>query len=140
MTFEEIYKRYLNYSHEQRFEAVCASSDAVIGALEAAEFTQEEQFKFFNTLLGVFLASDGKVSNNEAVYYNSLFKTNYSIQELESAFLSCKNPELVEEMDRIIDGMNDELKAHVCVIGLGFLTCDGELTVEEQKLFQKIIG
>ena len=137
---DELYQVYLGLNDRERFARVATAAERIKEHLLGLDIEQEVKTSFFYSLIGIFLAADKKVSASEADYFNALFNSKLSPQDLASDIGACLDPELIKMVDDIVDGMPDDVKVAVCIFGIGFLSCDGELTSEEKALFEKIIS
>lgn len=139
-SIQDIYRDFLNHSESERLELARNAAGVVIRFLGETGLTDEQQLNFFFSAVGLFIAADGKVTAEEARLFNSLLGTQLSQQDLANGFANSSSVEFINAMDEIIDSMPEDDKTALCILGLTFLTSDGELTQREVAVFEKILA
>lgn len=140
MTAEELFNAFLNQTPEQRLETALQNGARILNFLEGTELDDQHKFSFLLHTIGMFVAADGNLTRGELELFNQVFRRNFSPEEVVELLSICADPNFVDEMDRIIDSLPDEIRFSICSVGLCFASADGELNEKELDLFAKILN
>ncbi len=138
--FNDVYKTFLNLSHQERVNVAGNATAQVIKYLEGKGAESDLIGAFFGTLLGLFIGADGKITPSEADIYNQLFGTKYSPNELVDYVNSCLTKENYDAVNGIVDNMDKDNKYACCYIVLAIITDDGEIDETEAGLFEELLA
>lgn len=139
-TLQEYFEEFVNLSHEERVERAASAVRPIIDFLQAQGLDDQNVVKFFFYITALFTRADGETTYEEFKLFNDVTGFGVSEKDFNEFMAGGENPEFVNEMDKMIDSMSDEAKGAVCFYGLAFISADDTITVEEQKVFIKILG
>ena len=143
MKLEEYYNWFLQLENSKRLSKAVSSHTNLTVYLKGIGVDKEQIKKLLNSIVGMFIVADGKVSSKEAEYYNIVFLNSvkgYSPSDIAQAFKDYQRPEYIEQLIKIVNSLDKNAKQDVLTLGIAFLTCDNELTDSEKKLFEKILA
>ena len=140
MTIEEIYSDFLKMSADDRRKYAAGAGLRILEGLKALGVDEENSYKFIVSVIGICIAADGRVTQGEADMFNFLFGSNLSVNDLAEMCGCAADPEFVDAWDKLVDRAPEEVKGDFCILGLAFLSDDGQLTPAEKALFEKILA
>ena len=139
-TLQEYFQEFVNLSHEERVERAGSTVGTIVNFLKANDFDDQKVVQFFVYVTALFTKADGVTAYEEYKLFNDVTGFNVKEADFRAMMESGDDPEFVNQMDKVIDSMSEEAKGAVCYYGLAFIAADDTITVEEQKVFLKILG
>ena len=140
MTFNELYREYVNHSPAQRVAVAQRAAANVLRALEEGGVEDEVKFGFLTNVVKLFVSADRNCSAEEADLFNAVMGTSLSFEQFYNLTNGGGDPKFIQTMDEIIDSLPDEVKVDVCTFGLTILCADDKITGAEQAVFEHILG
>ena len=136
-----LYVQFVNHSEEERVALARDAAGAVFSFLATTSLSKEEQLDFFVKCVALFVSADRLCSESEYKLFKAIFDdVDFTYEEFFNLTNGGADPNFVEALDELIDSMPAEAKTALCVLGLTFLASDDNLTPDEPRLFEKIIG
>ena len=142
--YDEVYQQWFALSRDERVN-LCQNA-----TLELLQFFKDQgilddedgqrfAITFLNTLIGLAVSADWKITADEAALYNAVFSTEYTPQDLAKLLAETRqSSENIEILDKIVDAMDEEHKTLCIYIVLTIASADGEISEEEEALLMKL--
>lgn len=136
MDLRQMFQEVLDMPHKERVDLAKQAFSAF-----AKEFSDKETFTaFLGILVAISAAVDGKVSEEEYQLFIDISGLSFSRNEFFDLVSNNASTEAYELVDEVVDNMSNDGKKGALLFALAFMTSDGELTVNEQKLFAILLN
>ncbi len=133
-------QQIVNLDFDARVEKGRKAVDGIIAVLNKQKLNPDQQKFFIESLAKLFVSADHKCSQAEYKLYVHILKKDISYEEFFEITNHGADSKFVENLDSIIDQLSGEEKTPICIFGLCLLASDDKITVEEQKLFNRILA
>ena len=138
-SLEELFQEYVNLSHVERVKKAIEASQYIIGVLKENNWEPKDINTFLTCVTILFANADGKIAEEEYSLFKDITKGPITREEFRALADTFDADKFVDDMDEMIDGLPDDIRGAIFQYGLAFLSADDKLTVNEQKLFVKIV-
>lgn len=139
MTIKEIMQDLLDSSDEERLGLAADSLKTIYSELEKCGLDSKDSASFILNSIKLFVSADKECSEEEYQFIKKLYDLKMSYDDFYDLTNHGSDPYFVEKFDELVDAFTVEGKTALCMFGLCILSCDGTLTVDEQKLFARIL-
>ena len=137
---EQVYINMLNMTNDQR---VIGARHFIAELLTYFQNTNTNQELADLTILYtvyMFITADGDVTKDEYKLFEEIFELGFSYKQFKKEVTVVNNPQMVNNLFTMIRPMDYEIRVNLVMLALNFLSCDGELSKEEQSLVVKILS
>ena len=138
-TLQELFQEFVNYSHQERVQKAGEAGRYIVGVLKENDYSEEDCVNFLVYVTALFANADGEVAEEEHALFRDITGFDVSLAQFRDILRGFNNEAFVADMDKMIDNLPDGIRNAICYYGLAFLSADDALTVEEQKLFVRIL-
>ena len=140
MTLKELMQQVLDLDEAGRLKLAGSSLTTMYEELEKCGVTGDKAGSFVIACIKTFVSADRSCSMEEYQFIKKLYNLDMSYDEFFDMTNHGADDDYVTWFDEMIDSFTEDGKYAVCTFGLCILTTDGTLTVEEQKLFARILA
>ena len=138
---DNVYEEYLNMDGATRIgRAKIAASRILHYFIHDCLLSKEEAVVSLLSIIKLFVSYDQLVSNEECELFNKVIGTSFSLEKFKSIVDGEIDEGLVDDLDAVIDAFPVLLKAEVCILGLIFISADGDISEKEKEIFEKILN
>ena len=134
-TLKQFRQEILDLSEQERVN-VARNAVNKLGA----SLPREELIKLVRLLARVFVSADKNCDGYEHQIYVASTGDNMSYDEFYNTTNGGSNPERVKELLNFTAKIAEEYRASIAIFGLCLMAHDGTLTVDEQEIFEKVLG
>jgi len=136
MTIDELFQKAVDMPREQRVADAKKNLAVVLNYLTTL---QDRGYGDVATvaLISTFVAADGKVSAGEFDFIQDILGGNVDYESFYNAAQAAIDTHMLKEMDSIVDHAPREIKRAFLALCLDFISCDGNITPNEIKMFAK---
>lgn len=110
----------------------------VLAFLAQNEIEPDNISKLVAGLIIIFISADKEGSLDELETIRAITDIDFTEEEFYQMLKGGYDHEAIKALEDVIESLPPHQKASVCLFGLSILASDGELTKEEEKLFNRI--
>ena len=137
--FQDFLQDFVNKPYEELVGIANEALKVIIRAFEQLQ-TEEEVADFILPFISTTLAADGKYTQLEHNFLNSVLESNLTYEEGKACVQAHYDEELFNLVDQMIDACGEELKSALLVFCLCFAAVDETITREENAYIVKLLS
>ena len=101
---------------------------------------QEDAFKLMRMITQVFVSADRKCTREEYDLYTQTTGDKLTCDQFFEVTNGGSNPELIKGLVEFCQKIDKKYRYAIAIFGCCLMAHDGTLTVEEQNIFEKVLG
>ena len=136
--FQNVYEQFLEFSPQERISCAKTGLAKTIPYLKSKGMDDNDIIIFNIEIVGLFIGADGKITPNEANVFNKVFGTAFEASDLVAIVSKVTTKEVYDRINKVIDGMEEEVKFAACTAVLAVIAADGEISEDEATLFEDL--
>ena len=138
-TFNELLQDFVNKSYEELVSIANSALEIIVDGFSKIQ-TDSKPADFIVPFIATTLASDGKYTQLEHDFLNSVLETNISYDDSKNFVQSYYNEEIFDLVDQMIDACGQDLKNALVIFCLCFTAVDETITREESAFIAKLLA
>ena len=138
MNFEELFKRILNLSPLQREELAKTYFQEVLNYFRNHAGNKEGS-KLFIYLLSTYVYADGKIDEEERLFYSKLIDEDIPSDEFNLLVASGNDIRRINALSKLLSSIDKDICYHAVLIGICLCASKGNLNESEKLLFSNYL-
>lgn len=134
MDFEELFRRILSLSKEQQIELAKQYVPEVLNYFRQ-HGGNEHGSKLFIYLLSTYVYANGKVDEEERVFYSKLLDEDIPSEEFKVLVSSGNDIKRINALSTLLASIDKDIRYHAVLIGICMCASKGDLEDQEKILF-----
>lgn len=138
-TFNDLLQDFVNKSYEELLDLANEAFSVIAEGFEQLD-TNEELSDFILPFIATTLAVDGKYTQLEHRFLNSVLESNLPYEAGKEYMASHYDDNIFELVDQMIDACGNKLKNSIIIFCLCFAAVDETITREESSYIAKLLA
>ena len=126
-------------SDSERLKLAKLSLNTIYIELEKCGVKNGDAGAFIVGTIKFFVSADRSCSKEEYMLINKIYNINISYNDFYNMTNHGADIDFVRTFDALVQTFTSDGKVALCLFGICILSCDGKITVEEQKMFDRIL-